>query len=229
LPHRPESIVVHPLTLAGASSFSDARDRLASTDVTRRAYLAGRAYLTENGYRGTSYTDYALLDPPRGPDEVQYLRYYREVLRYDRLGVGYGANSLFAGTPRAPGKTFKNVASLDDYARRVRRGELPVQDGFSFAEVDLSLLYVLKGLEGTPFLTEDGYRAAFGRSLRSEYGMYLDVLERRGWLVRRENGEHHVVGDGLFYMPVIQRCLSEDRNRALRAASARPASLPLVG
>ncbi|MEZ4300783.1 MAG: radical SAM protein [Polyangiaceae bacterium] len=227
LPHRPESIVVHPLTLAGQSSFSDARDLLASTDQTRRAFLAGRDFLTSNGYRGTSYTDYALLDPPRGPDEVQYLRYYREVLRYDRLGVGYGANSLFAGTPESPGCTFKNVASLDGYAAKVRAGKLPVDDGFSFAAADLSLLYVLKGLEGTPFLTAEGYRAAVGRDLLRDYGPALSVLEDMGWL-RRSGAEYLVQGDGLFYMPVIQRCLSERRNSGLRAAGRQPVSLPML-
>ncbi|MBK8259023.1 MAG: radical SAM protein [Polyangiaceae bacterium] len=227
LPHQPESIVVHPLTLAGQSSFSDARDALASTEDTKRAFLNGRNFLLQNGYRGTSYTDYALKNPQRGPDEVQYLRFYREILGYDRLGVGYGANSLFAGTPRSPGATFRNVASLDTYAERVQKGHLPIADGFTFSDVDLSLLYVLKGLEGTPFLTAEGYRNAVGRDLLADFGGPLSALEQIGWLAR--NGSEYVVqGDGVFYMPVIQRAVSERRNARLRSAAKLPLSLPVI-
>jgi len=220
-PHAPESVVVHPLTLAGDSHFADRKELLPPTAETRRAFLRGRRWLEANRYHGTSYTDYMRCDPPRGPAEVQYLRFYRDVLRYDRIGVGYGANSLLAGSLEAPGWTFRNLADLGPYDARVNAGELPVAEGFGYAAEDLRLLYVLKGLEGTPFLRRDAYARDVGGDLEADFHHHWAALRELGWLEVEADGTYRLAGDGVFYTPLVQRCISNDRNDELRAG-ARP-------
>jgi oxygen-independent coproporphyrinogen-3 oxidase len=217
---RPEGISVHPITLAGESWFAREKDKLPGVRETCMTYLHGRRHLEEQGYWGSNYAEYNLLHPPRGANEGQYLRFYRDILRYDRLGVGFGANSLFAGSAGAPGLTWRNVAAFNGYYERIDAGLLPVAEGFRFAAGDLRLLYVLKGLEGTPFLYAQDYARDLGGDLAADFAAFWAELGERGWLAVRDDGRYEVVGEGLFYLPVIQRCISNDRNDALRAAAA---------
>jgi oxygen-independent coproporphyrinogen-3 oxidase len=215
----PESIVIHPLTLAGPSHFSQEKARLPATTETCATFMRGRRFLEERGYWGSSYTDYMLGNPPRGPVETKYLRFYRDFLEYDRLGVGYGANSLFAGTLATPGATWRNVDQTNSYYEQLDAATLPVLEGFGFSSADLHLLYVLKGLEGTPFLNAGAYRARFGSELEADFRPYWDGLREVGWLEVGADGTYRLVGDAVFYTPMIQRCLSEDRNAELRRAA----------
>jgi oxygen-independent coproporphyrinogen-3 oxidase len=226
---RPESIVVHPLTLAGPSHFAQEKARLPTAAETCRTFLRGRRYLEENGYWGASYTDYMLNDPPRGPKEVAYLRYYRDIMRYDRIGVGYGANSLFAGTEQRMGMTWRNMDNTISYYGAIDTGKLPVLEGFEFTDEDIRLLYIMKGLEGTPFLRSSAYAQDFDHDLASDCAPYFEVLSEMGWLESRDNDEYRVVNDGVFYIPMIQRCIADDRNEELRRATPkRMESLPQI-
>jgi oxygen-independent coproporphyrinogen-3 oxidase len=216
IPLAPESIVIHPLTLAGPSHFAQEKARLPATSETCATFMRGRRLLEQHGYWGSSYTDYMLRNPPRGPEETKYLRFYRDFLRYDRLGIGYGANSLFAGTATAPGITWRNIDQTNSYYDQVDAGTLPVLEGFVFSHEDVRLLYVLKGLEGTPLLNASAYRQAFGGDLERDFEPYWNGLRETGWLEVGDDGTYRLVGDGVFYTPMIQRCLSEDRNAELR-------------
>jgi oxygen-independent coproporphyrinogen III oxidase len=216
VPLKPESIVVHPLTLQGPSTFAQQKAHLPATRETMATFLRGRQFLVDNGYWGSSYTDYMLANPPRGPRETKYLRFYRELLGYDRLGVGYGANSLFGGTTGAPGITWRNIDQTQTYYEAVDKGQLPILEGFQFDAEDLRLLYVLKGLEGTPHLNRHAYREAFGGDLEHDFEPYWQGLRAEGWLETGGDGTYRLVGEAIFYTPMIQRCLSEDRNAELR-------------
>jgi oxygen-independent coproporphyrinogen-3 oxidase len=212
----PESIVIHPLTLAGPSHFAQEKARLPKTAETCATFMRGRRFLEERGYWGSSYTDYMLRNPPRGPEETKYLRFYRDFLRYDRLGIGYGANSLFAGTTANAGSTWRNIDQTNAYYEKLDAGALPSLEGFTFNSEDVRLLYVLKGLEGTPFLNARDYRDVFGGDLEADYASYWAGLRERQWLSVSDDQTYRLVGDGVFYTPMIQRCLSEERNAELR-------------
>jgi hypothetical protein len=82
----------------------------------------------------------------------------------------------------------------------------------------LRLIYVLKGLEGCPWLDADAYAARFGRDLRDDFGPWWQALQERGWLAWQD-GRPRLQGEGIFYTSEIQRCLSEPRNRVLRGLS----------
>ncbi len=219
-----DGIVNHPLTLGGDSEFARNKHRLPPIEVSRDAFLAGRATLLELGYRADSYTDYCRADLR----PVQFLEMYRDALHNDRLGVGYGANSLFAGTVDRPGHTYKNVVGRDPYHGRLSAGRSAVESVFDFNRVDLQLIYVLKGLEGSPWLDATAYAQEFGSSLADDFAPFWQVLTERGWLTWND-GHPQLQGDGIFYTSEVQRCLSEPRNAGLRGAARRrePGSLSL--
>ena len=224
-PLKPESLVIHPLTLAGPSHFAQQKARLPSTGETARTFIRGRQWLHENGYWSSSYTDFMLTNPPRGPQETRYLHYYRDILNHDRLGIGYGGNSLFAGTLGTPGLTYRNIDSTQAYYDAIDAGRLPILEGFRFEAIDLELLYILKGLEGTPYLTRQNFARDIGGDLDARYGDYFSVLRERGWLTVNETGGYELTGEGVFYLPMIQRCISNDRNDQLRGRSNKRKSL----
>jgi len=218
-------IVNHPLTLQGGSAFAEHQDKLPPVADTCRAFLIARERLLERGFRADSYTDYRRRELP----VVQYLELYRDVLDNDRLGVGYGANSLLAGTLERPGHTFKNVLGLAPYRQRVAAGAA-VDGLFAFDAEDLRLLYVLKGLEGAPYLRAAAYRERFGGDLRADFAPWWEALARRRWLIWCDGGESpRLVGEGVFYMSTVQRAISEPRNAVLRGGEAKLAAPPARG
>lgn len=227
VPLAPESIVIHPLTLAGHSHFAENGARLPSPRDTCAAFLRGTRYLEEHGYWASSTVDFMLKDPPRGPEEVRYLHHYRAILQYDRLGIGYGANSLFAGTLESPGMTWRNIDSTRGYYDEIDAGRIPVQQGFGFTAADLKLLYVLKGLEGTPFLNAHEYAKTFGRSLAEDFEPVWTVMSEVGWLDVEPNGDYRPKGDGIFFLSTMQRCIANDRNDELRKTRSR-LRLPII-
>lgn len=211
-------IVNHPLTLAGDSPFARRRHELPAAAETCRAFRAARDRLGERGFRADSYTDYRRSDLP----PVEYLELYRDVLGNDRVGVGYGANSLLAGSLGQPGHTFRNVSGTAAYAERVSGlagGGSCAAWYFSFSVTDLRLLHVLKGLEGTPRLSASRYRETFGSDLAADFAPWWEELEARGWLVWQGDGPR-LSGDGVFYTALVQRSLAEPRNAELRHAFA---------
>lgn len=219
-----DGIVNHPLTLGGDSEFARNKSQLPPVEVSRDAFLAGRATLLDLGYRADSYTDYCRADRP----PVQFLEMYRDALHNDRLGVGYGANSLFAGTLERPGHTYKNVLGREPYHARVIAGQSAVESLFAFDRVDLQLIYVLKGLEGCPWLSADAYAREFASDLAADFAPWWQVLIERGWLGWND-GHPRLQGEGIFYTSEVQRCLSEPRNAGLRRAARQrnPATLSI--
>jgi oxygen-independent coproporphyrinogen III oxidase len=210
-------MVNHPLTLQGGSAFAEHQDKLPPVDVTCRSFLVARERLLERGYRADSYTDYRRSDLP----VVQYLELYRDILNNDRIGVGYGANTLMAGTLDKPGHTYKNAAGFVEYYEGVDKGTC-VDGIFKFNAEDLRLLYVLKGLEGAPYLRASAYKETFGSDLHDDFAPWWEALQKRNWLVWGNAGESpKLVGEGVFYMSTIQRSISEPRNAVLRGGEAR--------
>lgn len=211
-------IVNHPLTLGGDSPFSRKKHELPPVQVTCESFMAARERLFELGYRADGYTDYCASDMP----PVAFLTMYRQVLLHDRVGVGYGANSLLTGSLDNPGHTYRNVVGTGPYNQRVAEqignGGSCVDSRFGFDRVDLQLLYVLKGLEGFPYLSASDYEAVFGTPLYEDFAPWWDALGEREWL-EWNDGQPRLVNDGIFYTSEVQRCLSWPRNDVLRQAA----------
>lgn len=218
-------MVNHPLTLQGGSAFAAHQDKLPPVSVTCKSFLIARERLLERGYRADSYTDYRRSDLP----VVEYLELYRDVLNNDRIGVGYGANSFMAGTLEKPGHTYKNVLGNVPYHQAVEAGAC-VDGIFNFTPEDLRLLYVLKGLEGAPYLRASAYKEKFGSDLHEDFAPWWEALENRHWLVWGNGGEMpKLTGEAVFYMSTIQRSLSEPRNAGLRQTARQQGDpLPMI-
>ena len=205
-------IVIHPIGLQGNSCFAREKDKLPKVEDSCRTFLLARERLLELGYRADSYTDYQKADLP----PVKFLSLYRNVLSNDKIGLGYGANSVLAGDLAKPGVTFVNVSGLEPYHGRVQAGKGCAEAYFRFAAEDLRLLYVLKGLEGEPYLDAGKYEQLFGTGLEADFRGCWDALRERGWLDWPAGEGPRLKGDAIFLTAHIQRMLSEPRNRQLR-------------
>lgn len=204
-------IVNHPLTVQGDSEFARRKNELPPVETTCRSFLTAREHMLKRGYRADSYTDYCRSDLP----VVQYLEIYRDLLKNDRVGVGYGANTMLTGSLDDPGHTYKNVIGVPAYRMRLEEQGNGMDAVFKFNREDLQLLYVMKGLEGYPYLDQTAYTETFGSCLIADYRPWWTELERRNWL-EWDEGNPRLINEGVFYMSTIQRSISERRNAELR-------------
>ncbi|MCO4771742.1 MAG: coproporphyrinogen III oxidase family protein [Deltaproteobacteria bacterium] len=206
-------LVNHPLMIVGDSDFARRAEQLPDVPAQARTFDAARIRLLERGFRMDSYTDYT------APDQrcVRYLELYRDILNTDRIGVGYGANSLIAGTEFAPGSTWANLRSIGAWQAGVDEGRTVIDDRYAFSADDLKVLYLLKGLEGFPWLDAADYSRRFGGDLKRDYAPFWEAFEARGWL-RWEGDSPRLRGDGIFYTATVQRVLAEPRVQQLRTS-----------
>jgi oxygen-independent coproporphyrinogen-3 oxidase len=109
-----------------------------------------------------------------------------------------------------------NCPRIDDYFRSLDEGRIPVGRGFRFAEADLRLYVLFQMLHG---LGVDRllYGQLFGVDPLDEHADIWRAVVEREWAVV-EPGRIALVGDGVFYTPLIQGLLAVGRLDEMRRA-----------
>ena len=109
-----------------------------------------------------------------------------------------------------------NCPRIDDYFRSLDEGRIPVGRGFRFAEADLRLYVLFQMLHG---LGVD--RSLYGQLFRvdplAEHADIWRAVVEREWAAV-EPGRIALVGDGVFYTPLIQGLLAVGRLDEMRRA-----------
>lgn len=216
-------ITHYELNVAGRTAFARSRrSELPSTEDNLEMYRVARDFLESQGYRQVTAYDWAkstggtrgqylyeqtwhapLVAPPSG-----------QTFGVDLWGWGFAGVSFFLGAPAEPGWVFMNSSRVEDYFHRLDRGEFPVERGFHYTPKDLRLTVLFQMLQGIRVDVE-GYRRLFGADLIEEYAQIWQVLAERGWI---DVGPARLtlVGDGVFYTPLIQGLLAQERMEELR-------------
>src|SRR5207247_7626975 len=103
---------------------------------------------------------------------------------------------------------------LDEYCARLDKCQFPLERIFHYTYRDLSLTVLFQMLQ---CLSDDLelYEKVFGANLLDEYEHIWRALQERGW-VRVSQGELALVGDGVFYTPLIQGLLAAERLEEMR-------------
>jgi len=96
----------------------------------------------------------------------------------------------------------------------VDNGEVPLEQGFRYTHKDWRLAMLFRNLLGLTVDRKD-YREAFGLDVYEEYMTIWDALGERD-LVEVTPERIALIGDGLFYTPMIQALLAEERYQSLR-------------
>jgi oxygen-independent coproporphyrinogen-3 oxidase len=218
-------ITHYELNVGGPTDFAlNRRHELPSVAENLEMYRVSRDFLLAAGYR--QLTAYDWEKPAPGPvAEPLYEECDREFERVDMFGWGYAAVSYLEGGDGAAW-TSRNHTAVQDYYRAIDEGRIPVERGFVHEPVDHRLSQLFRNLQGM-VVDRAAYRAAFGVDVVEEHAGVWEALEERGFV---EIGDRavHLVGDGVFYTPLVQTLLARGRIGELSRARMQGRSLPLA-
>ena len=208
-------ITHYELNVAGRTDFARHRRReLPSTEENLEMYRVGKGVLEACGY--TQVTAY---DFERRNGDLPSAYLYEELFRkpfqsddngpigFDAWGWGYAGISFFFGTPHSPGWAFMNQVRIDEYFRCIREHRYPVMRGFHYTPTDLRLHLLFQELQGLA-VDRATYRRFFGLDVVDEHAAVWEALGDLGWVT--------VLGDGVFYLPLVQNALGYDRLEQMR-------------
>jgi len=222
----------YELNVAGRTDFArNHRDELPSTEQNLEMYRASKQFLESQGYRQVTPYDWekpAVEEPGEYVFEENMRRFFysdkeQGILGYDMWGWGFAGVSYFLGTPEMPGWTYMNCPRVGDYFDRIEESRFPVERGFHYTQKDLRIAWLFQTLQGMNVNLQD-YRKIFGLDLLDEHADIWQALGERGWVeITREKVA--LVGDGVFYTPLIQGLLAYERMEEMRRAKS---SVPAV-
>jgi oxygen-independent coproporphyrinogen-3 oxidase len=219
--------------VAGRTDFARyRRDELPSTEQNLELYRISRDFLRSRGYRQITAYDWK-KDDSLLPGHYRYEENWHslftpsesDISGIDAWGLGFAGISFLFGTPEEPGWSYMNSTNMDDYARAVDAGRFPVERGFRYTSVDLRLTTLFQMLQAME-VNVDTYRRAFGVDPIEEFAPVWQALNDRGWVVL-DGARIRLVGDGVFYTPLVQHLLAEARLAEMRrsqTANVEPAA-----
>lgn len=224
-----DHITHYELNVGGPTDF--ARNRAAelpALDETRDMYRTGRDFLTARGYRQATTYDWENT-ASRSP-ELRYEDQWRERFTVNAHGSltgsqtwgwGFAGISHFFGDRENRGWTYMNHTDVGQYFRALDAGEFPVERSFRYTdEKDFSLTVLFQMLISLA-VDRAAYRGATGSDVVEDFGDVWDVLSEYGW-VRVNPDWIDLLGDGVFYTPLIQSLLARERVNELRKNKVIP-------
>jgi oxygen-independent coproporphyrinogen-3 oxidase len=218
-------ITHYELNVGGPTDFAlNRRHELPSVVENLEMYRVSRDYLTSCGYRQLTAYDW---EKAERPEDVLYEECDRSFRNMDILGWGYAAVSQLEGAGDVAAWAHRNHTSVSDYFRAVDEGRIPAEIGFHYQDIDYRMSQLFRNLQGM-VLDLDAYQTAFGIDLLEEHAGVWEALGERGF-IEIAGRQLRIVGDGVFYTPMIQTLLSRERIAELsRSVHANTRALPVA-
>jgi oxygen-independent coproporphyrinogen-3 oxidase len=213
----------YELNVSGRTDFALNRSHeLPSVEATLEMYRTARDFLAEHGYRQATTFDWERRDS-RSP-QLRYEEEWRRRFAREQDGIlttsqtwgwGFAGISHFFGARGDRGWTYRNHASIDGYFKALDAGMFPVERGFRYTnEADFRLTLLFQMLISMA-IDRDLYAALTGLDVVEEFADTWDVLGQLGWASITPS-RVQLIGDGVFYTPLIQSLLARDRVLELR-------------
>lgn len=226
-----QHITHYELNVAGRSDFAmNHAATLPSSAQNLEMYKASREYLRAQGYHQDTVYDWAKTATEE--EAIGAGRYvYEEQMRgfltpdaergahgYETWGWGFAGCSYFVGTPSSPGWAIMNATRIDEYYAHLDAGRFPIERAYQYELPDLMLNWIFQRMQSC-WLDGREFASLFGASLHDEFATVWQAFERRGWLEQDEHGIR-LVGDGPFYVPLLQTLIAMDRVVDIRKQQA---------
>lgn len=218
-------ITHYELNVAGRTAFArDHRDELPSIEQNLEMYRVSKQFLESQGFRQVTTYDWEKPDADLHGDllfEENMRRFFtydkdQGLIGNDMWGWGFAGVSYFLGTPEMPGWTYMNSLRVGEYFNRLDESRFPIERGFHYSERDLRIAWLFQALQGTS-ADLNAYKKIFGFDLLEEFDDIWQAVAERGW-VEITDGKVTLVGDGVFYTPLIQSLLARERMEEMRQA-----------
>jgi oxygen-independent coproporphyrinogen-3 oxidase len=185
-------------------------------------YRAGRDFLCENGYRQVTTYDWERVDSlrPRLIYEDEWRHRLGTAPNTSKSGSqtwgwGFAGISHFFGGRVDRGWTYMNHARVDDYFDALDRGRFPIERGFHYTEEADFRLNVLFQMLISMGVDRELYASIADVDVVDEFADIWEALIEVGW-ARVTPARLELIGDGVFYTPLIQSLLAQERVLELR-------------
>lgn len=212
-------ITHYELNVGGPTDFAlNRRHELPSVLENLEMYRLSRDFLKSHGYVQLTPYDWEKI---AAPEQRLYEECDRDFRAVDIFGWGYAGVSQFTGGGDRPAWTYRQHTNVKDYYQAIDAGRIPLERGFSHQDVDNRLSQLFRNLQGLE-VDLDAYQRAFGLELLEEYAGAWQALGERGF-VEVDGRKLRLVGDGVFYTPMIQTLLSRERIAELSRSLQDPA------
>jgi oxygen-independent coproporphyrinogen-3 oxidase len=220
---RVDHITHYELNVGGRTDFAlNRRHELPTLSQTLEMYRAGGHFLCENGYRQVTTYDWERVDSPR--PRLLYEDEWRHRLGTapdtpasgsQTWGWGFAGISHFFGGRADRGWTYMNHARVADYCDALDRGRFPIERGFHYKdEADFRLTVLFQMLISLG-VDRELYASIADVDVVEEFAEIWDALIDLGW-ARLTPARLELIGDGVFYTPLIQSLLAQERVLELR-------------
>ena len=213
----------YELNVGGRTDFALNRSHeLPAVEETLDMYRTARDFLAGKGYRQATTYDWERSGSP-SPQLVYEEEGRRRfgagrdgtVTRSQTWGWGFAGISHFLGERADRGWTSINHARVADYFKALDAGLFPVERGFHYAsEADFRLTVLFQMLISMA-VDRRAYAAVTDVDVVDEFADIWEALVELGW-VKVTPAQLELVGDGVFYTPLIQSLLARDRVLELR-------------
>jgi oxygen-independent coproporphyrinogen-3 oxidase len=218
-----EHLTHYELNVAGRTDFArNRRHELPSTEDNLEFYRASRDFLRAHGYRQATTYDWEKV--AAGTDaSYKYEDQWRHRFAYAQddtvvgsqtWGWGFAGISHFFGSRVHPGWTYMNHTHVDDYFKALDAGQFPIERGYRYEAPDLRLTLLFQFLLSMA-VDRRLYADVTGTDVLAEFPDIWEALAKRDWIVVKDD-RIVLVGDGVFYTPLIQNLLAQARLEELR-------------
>jgi oxygen-independent coproporphyrinogen III oxidase len=220
----------YELNVGGRTDFAlNRRHELPSVAQTLEMYREGRDFLHQSGYRQVTTYDWERVGSPR--PHLLYEDEWRHRLGAapdtsstgsHTWGWGFAGISHFFGGRADRGWTYINYSRVGDYFDTLDAGRFPVERGFHYAEEADFRLTVLFQMLISMSVDRVVYASITGVDVVEEFAEMWNALIELEW-VRVTATRLELIGDGVFYTPLIQSLLAQDRVPELRRSMSADA------
>jgi oxygen-independent coproporphyrinogen-3 oxidase len=181
-----------------------------------------KEFLLSEGYRQRTVYDWEkvdTLDPTNNISEKYlYENNLRDFLATDNVqqtscmgGLGFAAVNMRMQPlhSKTPSISSMNHKSLAKYYDDVLAGILPVERAFIHENEDVKLVWIFQALQEMKICTVK-YEKIFNRSIIDDFKEIWIALEKEAWIELAAD-EIILVGEGQFYVPLIQSLISKSQ------------------
>lgn len=218
-------ITHYELNIAGRSNFATKQKALVPGIGQKYVmYREAKAFLMSQGFVQRTVYDWerradAATASGLNPAEYRYEQNLRDALaengspvRRYMGGIGYAAINIRADdglSGNVPSVSMMNHKSLPAYLDDVSAGRRPIERAYQHNREDIRLCWIFQCLQEMR-LDMDRYRKLFGTSILDDYDTVFNAIHAEGWVENRGH-ELVLVGEGEFYVPLIQSLISQSR------------------
>jgi oxygen-independent coproporphyrinogen-3 oxidase len=226
-----DHVTHYELNVGGPTDFARNRSHeLPPVDETLEMYRVARDFLAQRGYLQVTTYDWESSTSPAPQLIYEDQWRHRFVAATDGMltgsqtwGWGFAGISHFFGDRTNRGWTYVNHGHVAEYFKALDAGQFPIERFFHYRhEADFRLTVLFQMLVSMA-VDRAVYVAATGEDVVSEFAEIWEALTEQGW-VRIGPERVELIGDGVFYTPLIQSLLARDRVEELRKSKVSPPS-----